>query len=157
MKLTSRQDIEASADQVFEVLADFDGWERAALRRGADVTRIDALRNPGPGMEWRARFKARGKQREVTLRLTRMDAPSHLAFSFESALVDGTVTVDVFEMAASRSRLHLALDVKPRTLAARLMVQSLRLARNKVERRFDNRVAALANDIEARIRAKLQS
>lgn len=152
MKLSSRQDIEASTEDVFRLLSDFQVWERAAMRRGAEVTRLDALRAPGVGMAWQARFDLRGKRREVTVRLTRIDAPSHLAFSLESTMVEGAVLLDLFEMSANRCRLHVALEVKPRTLAARLVLQSLRLARQKVEKRFDQRVALMANDIEQRLR-----
>ena len=35
MKLSTREDIAASIDAVFAELTDFDGFERAALRRGS--------------------------------------------------------------------------------------------------------------------------
>ncbi|MFT4150790.1 MAG: SRPBCC family protein [Paracoccaceae bacterium] len=154
MRLSSRQDVAAAADQVFGLLADFPVWERAALRRGAEVTRDDLVSAPGPGMEWRVRFDWRGRRRDAVLRLERMEAPSHLAFSFVSVLFEGTVTVDIFEMAARRSRIHVIAEVKPRTLASRLMLQSLRLTRNKVERRFDSRIGDLAANVESRLKGR---
>ena len=54
MKLEAKHDVEAPAAFVFAQLADFEGWERAAMRRGADVTRLDTLRTVGPGMTWTA-------------------------------------------------------------------------------------------------------
>lgn len=152
MKLSSRQDIEASAGQVFLLLTDFGLWERTAVTRGADVMRVDSLRQPGPGMEWRIHFPWRARRREVTLRLTRMEAPAHLAMQFESAMFHGTTAIDIFEMSTKRCRIHVVAEIKPQTLPARLMLQSLRLARQKVERRFDHRIAALANEIESRLK-----
>ncbi len=152
MKLTSRQDIEAPGERVFAVLADFDIWERAALRRGIEVARTDTLSRPGPGMTWRAQFSARGKRRQIDLRLTRLDAPSVLGFTLDSALFTGTGSIEVYDLAASRSRVNVAVEIKPRTLSARLLMQSMRLARSKIERRFDARVAAMATDVENRLR-----
>ena len=43
MKLSSRQDIEAPVAFVFDALNDFQAWERAALRRGAEVARTDKM------------------------------------------------------------------------------------------------------------------
>jgi hypothetical protein len=50
----------------------------------------------------------------------------------------------------------VASTFKPNTLAARLFIQSLRLARAKLSRRFELRVAQLAADIEDRYRAQIK-
>ena len=39
MKLSTRDDIEAPLSFVFDSFADTESWERAAMRRGAEVTR----------------------------------------------------------------------------------------------------------------------
>ena len=43
MKLNVRQDIDLPIARVFARLSDFDGWQKAALRRGAEVARTDKL------------------------------------------------------------------------------------------------------------------
>ena len=50
MKLSGRTDIGAPVAFVYAALSDFEGWERSAMRRGADVNRTDKLRVPGVGM-----------------------------------------------------------------------------------------------------------
>lgn len=151
MRLSSRQDIDAPAGQVFDLLTDFVAWERAAMRRGAEVVRDGLVRTPGPGMEWRVRFDWRGKRRDAVVRIDRMERPLQLVFSFVSPMFEGMATLDIIEMAARRSRLHVVAEIKPRTLGSRLMLQSLRLARQKVDRRFDNRIADLAITLESRL------
>ena len=47
----------------------------------------------------------------------------------------------VFEMLA---------DLKPQTLSARLLVQSFKLARGTIMKRFDKRLATVARDMEER-------
>ena len=41
MKFSTREDIEAPVDHVFAEVSDFAGFERRALRHGADITRLD--------------------------------------------------------------------------------------------------------------------
>ncbi|EKD59823.1 MAG: hypothetical protein ACD_54C01115G0002, partial [uncultured bacterium] len=43
MRFATKQDIEAPIADVFRLLSDFESWERAAMRRGAEVARTDKL------------------------------------------------------------------------------------------------------------------
>ncbi len=152
MKLTTKQDIEAPVAFVYKVLTDFDGWERNAMRRGADVTRSDKLRQPGPGMTWIAKFFYRGKDRTVTVRIDAMDPPGHLAFAALSPVVEGQCKLELLELGAKRTRMHVVVDSKPKTFGARLYFQSLKLARARVERTLQKRTGSLAAEIEERFR-----
>ena len=152
MRFSSKQDIEAPLQEVFRSLTDFDAWETAAMRRGADVARTDRLTSKVAGLSWQAKFSYRGKERNLTLKLTEIDQPTHLAFAGQSAAIDGQATVDLLELGARRTRMHLVLEITPRSLAARLFLQSLRLARARIDRKFDHRIAQLAGEIEQRYR-----
>ena len=157
MKLVAKYDVEAPAAYVFAQLADFEGWERAAMRRGADVMRTDKLRadspsTMGPGMAWDCRFRYRSKDRHATIRLDAITPISALALTGKSTPVDGVLQIDILDLAARRTRVELRLEVKPNTIAARIYVQSLRLARSRVERTFAQRVAQLAVEIEDRFK-----
>jgi hypothetical protein len=48
--------------------------------------------------------------------------------------------------------MHVVFELTPRTLTSRLFLQSLRLARSRVDRRFEQRVAQFTTDVEARCR-----
>jgi hypothetical protein len=154
MKFSAKQDIEAPAEYVFAALSDFDAWERAAMRRGSDVERTDKLRTPGAGMAWKTSFLFRGKARQVNIRLLSMVAPSRLEFAALSNAIDTTLVVEVIEMSARRARLHVTANVAPLTLTAKLFIQSLRLARARVDRKFALRVTQVTGDIEARYRSE---
>ena len=43
MRFTTKQDIEAPLDFVYNTMIDFEAWERSAMRRGAEVERTDTL------------------------------------------------------------------------------------------------------------------
>lgn len=152
MRLNSKQDVEAPLAFVFSCLENFDGWERAALRHGAEVTRTDNQSRVGPGMAWNIAFAFRGKRRQVALTLTDFEQDFRLGFSGQGPNLTGTAALTVLELGARRTRLSLELEVLPRTLAARLFLQSLKLARGKVTRRLDLRLAQLSAEIEDRYR-----
>ncbi len=150
MKFSTREDIEAPLAAVWQTLTDFDHWERAALRRGADVMRTDRHTTLQPGLGWNVRFAYRGKQRDVDLRLTAIDPQHMMAFGGEGRMIEGTLRLDVVELGPRRTRIAVVFDVLPRTIAARLFLQSLRLARGRMEKRFKARTSALAAMIEDR-------
>lgn len=150
MKLSTREDIEAPIDHVFAQVSDFEALERSALRRGAEVQRIDALARPGPGMAWDSRFDLRGKRREMRLELTEYDPPNALRFAARSTGAEGEMLVDLVALSRGRTRMAFEIEIRPLTLAARLMVQSLKLAKGNVAKRFEMRVATYARDIEDR-------
>lgn len=150
MKLATKKDIEAPIAMVWASLSDHEAWERAAMRRGVDVSRTDALRSSGAGMSWHARFDYRGKSRKADLTLSEMSEPGLLGFTLVSDAIEIVSRVELIEMSAKRTRMHVTSEVKPRSLGARLFLQSLRLARAKVDRKFDARVGQLANDLEQR-------
>lgn len=152
MKLTSRQDIEAPVAFVFAALQDFDHWERAALRRGADVARTDTLSAVVPGLSWMIKFAYRGKERRLALQLTDIEHPTQMVFSGTGATIDGLAGIDLMELAQRRTRLSVTLDVRPRTIGARLVIQSLRLAKVRLNRRFADRLAKFCAEIETRYR-----
>ncbi|MES2665110.1 MAG: SRPBCC family protein [Pseudomonadota bacterium] len=150
MRLTTKQDIEAPAAFVFAVMTDFDTWERAAMRRGAEVTRTDTLRQPGIGMAWRVKFDFRGRARVLALKFTEVDPGNRLAFTGDAPTVGGDAVVELMELSTRRTRVTVTTEIKPKTLAARLFVQSMKLAKAKIQRRFEARVGQIAADIDDR-------
>lgn len=152
MHLTRTVDIEAPRDAVYALLADVDHWERAALRRGADVQRLDPRPGPVQGMSWRTAFTFRGKRREATITIDRLDPGQSVHLDATGAALQVKAVLDLAEMAPRRTRMTVSVDVTPRTLTARLFLQSLRLAQGKVTQKFDTQVGNMAQDIETRLR-----
>ena len=150
MKFSTREDIDAPIDQVFEMLSDFDVYERNALRRGADVRRVDALTGPAVGMQWKAAFTMRGKPRDLEITLVEYNRPDYLLFQSKSAGIEGALSMDLMALSRGRTRLSVALELKPKNLSARLLVQSLKLAKSNLTLRFKQRVAEYAKVIEDR-------
>ena len=150
MKLSGRTDIGAPVAFVFGALSDFEGWERSAMRRGADVHRTDKLRDAAPGMTWQARFAWRGRERQVQIRLLTLEPITRLSVEFDGPSVEGVLNVELVELSAKRTRMMMQVEVKPRTLPARLFIQSMKLARGRTMKKYEARLQAIARDIELR-------
>ncbi|MCX7288796.1 MAG: SRPBCC family protein [Rhodobacterales bacterium] len=158
MKLIAKTDLEAPAAFVYAQLADHAAWEREALRRGAEIERPADLPLSGVGAGWQIQIPFRGKLRKVLLKVAQMDPDQSLAYSFDGQSLQGLALLEVQALSARRSRLRVTLDAKPKTLAARLFINTLRLAKGRVQARFDKRLGQLAariesSHVEARARA----
>lgn len=150
MKFTSKEDIEAPIDAVFSAVSNFSTIERSALRRGASVQRVDRKTHPSTTIAWDVGFVFRGKKRDMLVELTDLDAPNRMLVQSLSGGLEGEVSVDLVALSKNRTRMAIELEVRPKSLSARLMVQSLRLAKTKLTKRFRGKVAGFADNIEDR-------
>ena len=152
MKFSAKEDIEAPIDFVFKQITDFTSFERSALRRGAEVQRVDSLDKLGPGMAWDASFKMRGRQRDMNIELMSLDPPNAMVMGSRSPAMGGNMKVDLVALSRGRTRMSVDIGMTPKTLADRLLVQSLKLARSSLNKRFRKHVAKYAEDIEDRFK-----
>jgi hypothetical protein len=151
MKFSTREDIEAPVDYVFGQISDFGAFERQALRRGADVRRLDN----GPyvkGSAWDVAFKFRGKDRQLRGTLRIFDAPNMYQIDVTSPNLEGVSLVELVPLSPHRTRIAVSIEIGAKTLAARLMLQSLKLAKSNLTNRFKKRVADFAVDVEDRFK-----
>lgn len=151
MKFTTKEDIAAPMDQVFASLSDFDSYERAILRRGAELTRTDSLTTPGTGMTWHCAFKYRGRNRSLDAELVRFEPNELMMIKSRSTGIDGTFKVELLQLSQRHTRMAVELEMSPNTLTARLFLQSLRLAKSSLNRRFKGSVREYAEDLETRL------
>lgn len=150
MKFSSREDIAAPAEFVFDQLADFSGFEELAQARGVSLRRLDARTSPGRGLKWEIGFAFRGKPRVIEAEVARYDRPDRLEYQGTSHSFLLHLDISLVALTRTRTRMQIGLEVKPRTLGARLMVQSAKLGRSGLDARFAKRIAAFARTIEAR-------
>jgi len=150
MQFTTREDIEAPIDFVFGVLSDFEGLQRQAMRRGAEVSRCDNLSAPGPGMMWDVAFPFRGKRREMRVEMVEFTPQSRLLFDSRVTGMEGVMSAELLALSRGRTRLDLTIELKPKSLSAKLLLQSMKLARSSLNKRFKVRVAEFAKATEDR-------
>ncbi|MGH1415262.1 MAG: SRPBCC family protein [Pelagimonas sp.] len=152
MELKAREDIEAPLDRVFAEITNFEGIERQILRRGIEVQRTNDPGEVGQGLSWQAGFKFRGKTRTAEIELSEFSAPEQMVFQSVSGGLEARTTVDLVALSRTRTRIGVLTEFTPKTLSARLLVQSLKLAKGGLEKRFKSRMAHLAGDLENRLK-----
>ncbi|MBV1896185.1 MAG: SRPBCC family protein [Rhodobacteraceae bacterium] len=150
MQFSSKEDIEAPIEQVFAMLSEFESFERSAIRRGIEVIRTDSFAAPIAGYAWNARFKLRGKMRDMDIRLVNYDQPSAMRFESESKGIEGSMMLDMVALSPRRTRMSVSMELNPKSLSAKLLVQSLKLAKNNLTNRFKLSVADYAQNMEER-------
>ena len=150
MKFSTKEDIEAPIEDVFAMLSEFEAFERSAIRRGVELQRVGTHVGPGVGMTWVANFPLRGKQRELRLELMQFDAPETMRFQGMMQGLETDMTLALVALSPRRTRLSVELTLKPRSLPARLLVQSLKLAKGNLDKKFKLRVAEYARALEER-------
>lgn len=151
MKFSATEDIEAPIEQVFGAISDFTIYERAAMRRGADVRRVGTGSEVQVGMKWQAVFDWRKKTREVEVELIQLNRPEQMTCALRGSGFLVTCDAELIALARGRTRIKASLDIKPRNLSARLMIQSMKLARSSLAKRYKRRVADYAKELERQL------
>jgi hypothetical protein len=149
MKFSTKEDIDAPIDAVFAFLSDFGHFERLALGRGIDVQR----RKTGPEAHpaWDIHLEYQGKPRDVALALSACQPPTGLCFDADSSGLAAVFTLALEPLSPHRTRMAVAIEVTPRTMAARLLLQPLKLAKSGLTTRFKLKVADYAKQLEERL------
>ena len=150
MKFATRQDSELPAEDLFAAISDFPLAERMLVSKGAQVRRLDPSREPGAGMAWQVGFDFRGKRRDMRLSVIRFDRPENLTMEGVSEMFDLTIEMTVIALTRAKSRLIFEVDVQPRGMKARLLLQTAKLGKAQLDRKFAQRIAQFVDNLATR-------
>ncbi|MBV1863751.1 MAG: SRPBCC family protein [Rhodobacteraceae bacterium] len=148
MHFTSVQDINAPLEYVFKQISDFDSYEAYAMRIGANVERRDQLVQKQAGMCWHFDGELRGKNRQIDIELHEYTPTKQIKLGFETAGLDAVATIEVIALTVKQTRMKVTVDMKARSISARLVMQSAKLAKNSLNRKFNHKVWTYANYIQ---------
>lgn len=148
MKFSSREDIEAPIDYVYARATDFAGFERQALRRGAEVKRLDGDGLYDVGSKWDVAFKFRNKDRQMQVEVATLDDPNLMIVETTAQGLDTIARVELVSLSPKRTRIVIGLELSAKSLSARLLLQSLKLAKSSLTNRFGSRIKTFAQTTE---------
>ena len=148
MKFSTRQDIDAPVHAVFEKATDFPRFERVARRRGVALTRTADGNPEGEGTAWDAAFDYRGKARKVSVCMNQVTPCDYLSMVGKSAGVAYEFNIEFVALSPSKSRMVVGLELRPTTLPARLMIQSLKLGKSSLDRKFADGIRKFAEFVK---------
>jgi hypothetical protein len=148
MKFSATQEIALPADAVFARVTDFDMFEEVAERHGVMSVRLDGRGPVRPGCGWSVDFSYRGKIRNLQMEVADLVTPNRMALGGRGGGFEISFLTTVEERGPNLSFLTMETELRPRTLGARLLVNSMRFGKRALMRRYERRVAELARGIE---------
>ena len=148
MQFSSVQDVNAPLDFVFQQMSDFESYESYGLRTGADVERSDNLTEKAAGMMWDVSGDFRGKRRNLEIELIDYRPDNLLKFFIKSKGVEAIATMESMALTRKQSRIKVTTLLKPKSISARLILQSAKHAKSSMNRKFNHSFWTYANYIE---------
>ncbi len=152
MKFSGKTDLEAGLHATFAAFSDFENFERQVLRSGAKIARTDDMTSSGIGMMWDVATEFRGKARRIKVELVDFDTPNRLCFEAKADGFDAIIEVELTPLSGRQTRANVEFDITAKTLAAKLALQTARLTKNTLNKRFNRRLHRFGRDMERRIR-----
>lgn len=154
MKFAATQEIALPAETVFAILSDFGAMEEAAEARGVLAIRLDGNGPVRIGSGWSVDFSYRGKMRNLQMELTDMTPPTTLSLAGKGGGFELGFAARVDGRGPRLAFLTLETELRPRTLGARLLLNSMRFGKRALTRRYERRLADFARAIENKARAR---
>ena len=140
MKIGGSKAFRRPRRKVFDSFADPARMAAVFGEQGANLRREG---QGGPGTIWHLDVTSGGKARGMAIKLVDMVRPEVMRLHVTSELVDADVAFVFTETAEGACTVDAGIDLAPHTLTARVALQTLRLARGKVEDRIQRVLTAL--------------
>ncbi len=148
MEFKAEDEIHAPKDFAFARFTNFFRYEPTAKNYGADLRRVDGFTEIAKGVTWRGTVPIRGTTRGVESTVTEYDPSDFAQMQATVGGMSATIDFRFEEIAPELTKLTVLAKLKANTLAARLIVQSLKLGRKQLEARIASKVVALGSEFE---------
>lgn len=153
MKFSCQEDIDAPLEAAFAAVADLDYIERQLLRRGIEIMRTDALVEPGPGMGWAGDLSWRGQIFPVTAQVADWAPPDMAQMSALSGSLSAELQARFTALSRGSTRTRIGLTITASGFRDRMLLQTLKLAKPRLDRQFSQIVSTYIRDAGRRAAA----
>lgn len=146
MKFTATEHISSPIDRVWDRLSDLEGHEARLRPHVDDIER----RPPGPagqGTDWTARSRILGKERQVEVKVTEMQAPHRLVARAEIESVDISVDIVLTESSPHMTTMTVTTEAVAKGIAGKLLLAAAGAAKDRLSGRYLKQVSGLAKRI----------
>ncbi len=150
MQFTTKEDLDIPIEDAFDLLSDYEVFERMAMRRGIEVRRNEPELPMGLGTSWKIDFAWRGKDIKMRAKIAQFDRPDNITLDVVTQGLDIIIKFEFVALSRKRTRLNLVTDIDARTLPMRLLVQSMKLARSNIDRKLNERFKLQCRNLEDR-------
>ena len=150
MKFSTHADVEVPIDYVFDEVTNFTILEQSIMRVGGDVEKIVGDSAAVVGTRWRINFLLSGVERSVIAEIIELDKPNVLMFKITSKSTDASLLIKLVALNHANTRLNVTASAKAKTIAMKLLFQSIRFAWPESQTRFKFIVLNFAKKLKNR-------
>ncbi|MCU4654135.1 hypothetical protein N8I71_14920 [Roseibacterium sp. SDUM158016] len=154
MKFRVSEDVEAPVGPTWTGFTDFASVEEDARGRGAEIARVGDWREARLGASWRGMVAVRGKTRPIEAKITVFAPGETLTVESRIGGMDSTYEVTFVPLSQDVTRVSVMLELRATTLSARLLLQTMKIARRRVMQRLEGAVVRQAQAVERTWRAR---
>jgi len=148
MNLEHTRTIAVSQEFAFAAASDFARFEREGAG-GAQFKRIDQGNPVQVGAQWNVNAEFRGRPRRFVITLVEFRPNDKQVFKTGSSKFDVHVTYSFKPAGAASCEMTMRIETAARSLAGRLIFQTLQLARGRFERYLGEAALRMATQMEA--------
>ena len=148
MKFSTRTELRVPVDYLFGAIADMERLGQALRSKGvkidgpADAVELQA------GQKWQASFPYRGKSRNLTAMIAELSKPDMIVVDSATSGLESRCEIELGALSPDKTRLRISVELRPKTMSARLFLQSLKLVKARADQKFVARVRTYLFDIE---------
>jgi cell division protein ZapA (FtsZ GTPase activity inhibitor) len=157
VKFRVSDEVEAPANWVWKGFTDFTFIEAEALANGADLTRVGGWSEPRVGASWHGAVQVRGKARAIEAQVSAFMPPEALVIQTRIGGMRCQYEVALDPLATAVTRVSVMLELSAATMSAKLLLQSMKVARRRVHQRLEGAVVRQGQEVERAWRLRAQS
>jgi polyketide cyclase/dehydrase/lipid transport protein len=148
MKFETIEEVDAPQDFTFGRFTDFCRYEKLAHSYGAELRRVGGFAEIGEGATWRGSIPIKGRTRGVEAVVTSYDPSDHARIDTAVGGMNVVFEMRFEALGDEKTKLIAVAELQAKTLAARLVIQSAKLARKRLQAKITSKIVALANEYE---------
>ena len=153
MRFKATEMINGPIESVFDDFTDLRRIEQELADRGVGLERLDNDTGLVEGAAWHTVVHVKGRQRDADAQLVEVDRPRSLRLEGKSGGMLMDTSLGFTEIGPRKTGLEIVINLRARSVSAKLLLSSFRLARSRMVRGMRKRVAKSARACEARIRS----
>ena len=156
MRFKATETINGPIEAVFDDFSDIRRIEQELTDRGVGLERLDNDTGLVAGAAWHTVVRVKGRQRDADAQLVEVDRPRSLRLEGKSGGMLMETSFEFTEIGPQTTELEIVVNLRARSVSAKLLLSSFRLARSRMVRGMRKRVAKSARACEARLRTSRQ-
>lgn len=147
MDISKKFEINTPADFAFGKLTDVKTItmnlpSNVVMRADSDHSSFDV------GSKWIVRAQRTGRNFTINSEVTKVIAPSEIEFFSASNRIESVVNIKINPISTSKSQMEFDVRLKPRGLLGRILLQSLKASRSRIDARLDSMASKVSDFFE---------